>query len=343
MPRASSPRLSPGPTSVGLSVAAALLLATFPAHADPFRTRDQNPLLAGFGLPMPMPAQISGQGGQPGEWQWAADLNWGSSAILQDNDREALIVDAETRELRLTLGRALSERWAVQLQLPYRYTGAGTLDSFIDSWHDFFGLPEGMRPLLPQDQFRIAYERDDAVVLDQQSSSDGLGDVSAAVGYQWLSSDSAHLAAWLSVKLPTGDADELTGSGAVDAALLLAGERQMDEHWSIFGQAAATWLGDGDILADQQRSIVWSGMAGIGVNVWRGLDLKLQFDAHTAAFDGTALDYLGDAGILTVGGSYRFRSGWQLDLGVSEDVIVDASPDVTFVIGVRSCAQHVAR
>ncbi|HEY5810273.1 MAG TPA: DUF3187 family protein, partial [Povalibacter sp.] len=301
------------------------------SSASPFPTRDQNPLLAGFGLPTAMPAQIE----KSDEWQWSADFNWGSSAILQDSDRETLMVDAETRELRLTLGRSLTDRWAVQLQLPYRYTGAGSLDGFIDDWHDFFSLPEGMRPLLPQDQFRIAYERDDAMLLDMQSSREGLGDVSAAAGYQWLSSDQTHLAAWLSVKLPTGNADDLTGSGSLDATLLLAGERRFAARWSVFGQAAATWLGSGDILSDQQRSIVWSGMAGVGVNVWKGLDLKIQFDAHTAAFDDTDLDYLGDAAILTVGGAYRFTSGWQFDFGVSEDIVVDASPDVVFVIGVR--------
>jgi hypothetical protein len=76
-------------------------------------------------------------------------------------------------------------------------------------------------------------------------------------------------------------------------------------------------------------------MGGISVSTWRGLHLKAQADAHTAAFNDTALDYLGDSLVLTVGGDYEFASGWQLDLGVSEDVQVEASPDVVFVVGVR--------
>jgi hypothetical protein len=38
--------------------------------------------------------------------------------------------------------------------------------------------------------------------------------------------------------------------------------------------------------------------------------------------------------LLTVGGSYRLAAGWQLDLGVSEDIVVEGSPDVVFVFGI---------
>ena len=81
--------------------------------------------------------------------------------------------------------------------------------------------------------------------------------------------------------------------------------------------------------------MLFRSLAGLGVNVWRGLELKLQFDAHSAVFDNTALDFLGEAVILTVGGMYRFESGWILDAAVSEDIAVDASPDVVFVVGLR--------
>ena len=95
-----------------------LLVAAGTASAAPFPTRDQNPLLAGYGLPVPLPARLT----TANQWRFAADLNWSSSAIAQSNDTEALIVDAETRELRLTAGRGFADRWMFQLQVPYRYT-----------------------------------------------------------------------------------------------------------------------------------------------------------------------------------------------------------------------------
>lgn len=316
-----------------LAGAATLLAALLPtcAFADPFPTRDQNPLLAGFGIPRPLPSRLD----NAGTWTMAADFNWGSSALIEQAGDEELLVDAETRELNLTFGRALTDRWSVQLRLPCRYTGAGSLDSFIDGWHDFFGLPEGERPNLPPDQFRIAYERDGTTLLNVDSSAAGIGDLSADFGYRWLSTAETSVTVWASLKLPTGDADDLTGSGAVDASLAVAAQHRFGGRWSAFGQFAATYLGEGDVLAAQQRDLVWSGLAGIDVDVWRGLAFKLQFDAHTAAFDETGLDYLGDTLILTVGGAWKFRNGWMLDFGVSEDIVVEASPDVVFVVGVR--------
>jgi hypothetical protein len=39
--------------------------------------------------------------------------------------------------------------------------------------------------------------------------------------------------------------------------------------------------------------------------------------------------------VLSFGGSYRTATGWRIDLGMSEDVEVKASPDATFNVAVR--------
>lgn len=311
-----------------------LALAAFvaePASSAPFLTRDQNPLLVGYGIPLPMPARIAAAG----EWQLAADLNWSSTAIEQTAANESLLVDAETHELRVTLGRGFAERWMLQLQLPYRSASGGNLDGFIDGWHDFFGLPDGARSNMPHDRMHIAYARDGSTLLDQRASSHGFADMSVAIGYRLLTDTSTSLSAWLDVKLPTGAAGKLTGSGATDVSLIVAGERRFAERWTTYGQLGVTWLGEGNLRLSAQRSVLWSGLAGIDVNLWRGLDAKLQIDAHSAVFAGSALDFLGDAVILTIGGAYRFESGWTVDAGVSEDIQVAASPDVVFVLGLR--------
>lgn len=308
-----------------------LLAAASIAAAAPFPTRDQNPLLTGFGLPHPLPARIVAAE----EWDFAAAFNWGSSAIAQTNAREALVVDAETRELRLSVAYGLADRFALQLQVPYRYTGAGTLDGFIDDWHSWFGLPEGARRILPSDDYRIMYARGGVMAVNSSASSSGLADISADVGYRIADDAATAVAAWLSVKLPTGDAAELTGSGAADVSLALAGEQRFAGRWSVFGQGGVSYLGEGDLLPMQQRSVVYSGLVGLGAEVTQSLALKVQVDAHSAVFDDTQLDFLGDTAILTVGGSYRFGKDWQLDVGVSEDIVVDGSPDVVFMLGLQ--------
>jgi hypothetical protein len=310
---------------------ATLFLATDIASATPFPTRDQNPLLAGFGVPMPLPARI----GDERDWSLATDFNWASSALVQRSGAEALVVDAETREVRLTLHHAISDRFAVHGQVPYRYTGGGTLDGLIDNFHDVSGTPSGDRSDLPSDQIHIAYTRFGTTQLNITSSARGLGDLQAGIGWMLAQTSASALTTWLDIKLPTGDGDKLTGSGATDVSLAIAGERELTSRWSTFGQASVTWLGEGDLLTSQQRSVLWSGLAGIEWQAWRNLSLKMQIDAHSAAFDSD-LNFLGAAPlVLTAGGDYRLRSGWLLDFGLSEDISVEASPDVVFVFGVR--------
>jgi hypothetical protein len=307
-----------------------LLLISAPAATDPFPARDLNPLLAGFGLPAALPARLSGE-----TWTLAADLNWASVSLVQSAGSEQLVVDAETREARVTIGRSWSNGFAAQLQLPYRYTGGGVLDSAIDSWHELFGLPEGTRAFSPQDRVRIAYASGNTIAFDVQSSQAGVADISLDFGRSLSSTDSTAAAAWLSIKLPSGDAERFTGSGATDVALAIAAQHRLGENWSAFGQAGVAWLGEGERLAARQRDFAWSALAGIGWRAWRGLELKAQLDAHSAVFDEPHLDFLGEALVLTVGGDYRFASGWQFDLAVSEDIAVESASDVVFVIGLK--------
>ena len=61
----------------------------------------------------------------------------------------------------------------------------GTLDGFIDDWHDFFGLPEGTRPVLPRDQLNIAYRaRRYDCVLTSTSPAVASATSRPAVGYE---------------------------------------------------------------------------------------------------------------------------------------------------------------
>ena len=307
-----------------------LFLATAAGAASPFPTRDQNPLITNFGLPMPLPARLPA----PEGWSLDGAFNWSSSAIAQTGGREALIVDAETRELRVTAARRFGERFALQVQAPYRYVGPGVLDGFIDDWHELFGLPEGARPTLPEDQFLIVYERDGERVVDEHSSRSGIGNVSADAGVSLLSTERTGAALWLSLKLPTSTFD-LPGHDTTDAAVSLVADHRLTPRWSIYGQASLAFLGKDDAISRFQQRTVWSSHAGVSARAWGTLHLKLQLDAHTAMVDDSDLDYLGDAFALTFGGSYEFDGGWQLDAGLSEDISVDASPDVVFVLGVR--------
>jgi len=301
------------------------------ADAGPFLTRNQNPLLALYGLPSPLPARLA----DAGSGRVAGLINWGNSAKLENASDPTFTLDAEVVEFRLDVEYALSPTISLRAELPWRQVSGGSLDGFIDDWHHIFGLPTGSRERLPQDQFLIDYSVGGESLLHLDQDTSGIGDVPLEAGYQLHASDKGSLAAWLSVKAPVGDVDSLTGSGATDVALSLAGQTLISDDWEIFGQVNGVWLGKGDLLPQLQKEFVWSAMAGLTWNAWRGLDLTVQLEGNSTVFDGGSTQLSGDAVVLTFGGSYRSAGGWQFDLAISEDVQGGASPDIAFNFGLR--------
>jgi hypothetical protein len=268
-----------------------------------------------------------------GVWSLATDFNWGSTALIQNSSDEHLVVDAETREWRLGLTRRIAERWTLELELPYRQIDGGSLDGFIDDWHEAFGLPDGARSEQPEDRMRLHYSRAGRTLIETGSDAEGLGDASLTLGWQLLASPASSVRAALSMKVPTGDNHWFTSSGGVDLSALLAAEHQVSERWSVSAQAAVTKLSEGEILEEQQRDLVWSARTTLGWQATRAVDLIIQFDAHTSIFEDSELDFFDDTVVLTLGGAYHFASDWTLTLGVSEDIMVERSPDVVFVFG----------
>jgi hypothetical protein len=313
-------------TLLRVAATASIALLATTARAEPFLTRNQNPLLALYGLPSPLPARLS----SPGDGRVAAVVNWSNTEKEDFSVDGDYTLDAEVLELRLHFDHALGQRIALHAELPWRQVSEGSLDGFIDDWHGVFGLPGGSRRRLPEDQLLIEFQQGGATLLSIDESTSGIGDVPIALGYQLHAADRTALSAWLTVKAPTGSADDLTGSGAVDVAASLAGQTLLHERWQLFGQASVAWLGEGDLLPERQESFAWTLMGGISWNAWRALDLTAQVEANSRIYDGIESELDGDAVVLTFGGTWRTAGGWRFDAGISEDLQAGASPDIAF-------------
>jgi hypothetical protein len=301
------------------------------AHADPLLTRNQNPLLLPFGLPNPLPARLPAAD----SGRYALYGNWSNAADDDISDSHNFTLDEESADVRLRLEYAFAADWAALVEIPWRHLSGGTLDGFIENWHDLFGLPNGARNHMPEDRLLIEYQEGDQILLQVDGSASGIADVPLAAGYQVTATEQSALSTWLTVDVPVGDSNDLLGNGAADVALSVAGQTQLAEHWQLFGQVDAVWLGQGDILPRHQESFAWAGLAGVSWNAWRSLDLTVQFYANSQVFDIPINGLSGDAVVLTYGGTWRTPGGWRFDFGMNEDIQVDASPDMTFYFAVQ--------
>jgi hypothetical protein len=292
-------------------------------HADPLPIRDLNPLLAGYELPSALPASRN-------LLQNAIDLSYAISNTSLDQrvGSEHSIADAELHRWQLTATRAINSRWSIQFELPYQSVSGGSLDRFIENFHSDFNFPNGNRATWPRNRLLINYSINDQSRYQLSTPQSGIGDLSMRAGWHFDLQTTHSSTLWFSAKVPTGNANNLTGSGSVDAALSLAAIQQFSDDVQSFEQFSVSWLGNGKRLSEEQKQSTWSGIIGLGWKLTHAVDVVTQLNAHSAVYD-SQVRMLGAATQFTIGPRYH-SAQWQSWISITEDVATDTAPDVQF-------------
>lgn len=303
------------------------------ASADGLPERDNGPLTGLYGLPG---ARENARLLEPGRQALSLTALTSSHAVQAASGDESLLFDGETTRLTLAWRRAVSSRLELGIELPWVLHQSGGLDRLIDRWHSVFGLPDGVRAELPADRLAFRYYRAGAEALVLEDNTAGIGDVRLTAAWQLAAGPSSAHALRVGVKLPTGDPAKLTGSGAADLGIGIAGERRA--LWGLEGlrgywQASATLLGRPDDLPLAREPLVGQLVAGVGWQLTPRFELAAQSRLRSPVYDSRISPPGGIAASLSVGAAFRLSSSFRLALGVTEDVKVESLPDVTFALG----------
>lgn len=321
-------------------IALPLLLSSVPISAagvDVFELRNQHPFLHIYGLPPLQQAMLL----ERGKSDYALALSIVNNAEIKDTETESIRLDGETYFADFKFRRRIHERLEIGVDVPLVKHSPGVLDRFIYDWHDFWGISNSKRGG-PHNQLDYSYTNGGAVQQRITTSSFGIGDVQLSAAMPLVAGGEAgsrHVTLRFSVKLPSGDSDEVHGSGAVDAALGIYAQESrplFGRELAYFGFAGLLGLGDGDVLAEQQRSVVpYGGLAATWHATGR-FGVTAQLQAQGAYIDSD-LDELGGTSIqLAVGGVYRWPvQGIAVRFALIEDVISDATPDFGLYLGVH--------
>ena len=161
----------------------------------------------------------------------------------------------------MTIGRSWPSGFAAQLELPYRYTGGGVLDD-CDRQLARLLRPAGRRTRAACRRIESASPTratarccSTSIRLQPDSATSPLD-----FGRSLRSTTPSAAALWLSIKLPSGDADRFTGSGATDVSLAIAGEHRLGER--LVGRSdrrPSRGSARASALPTQQHDVVWSG------------------------------------------------------------------------------------
>ena len=302
-------------------------------ESSPLFTHNLSPIIQVFGLPPTEGGQLLSQG----QTKLRLVMDIANNFTTDESSDESLLFDGETTRLTLSLRYGFSEYWEVGIDLPTISHQGGMLDGLIESWHDTFGLPQGGRDNAPRNRLRYSYQKaGEAEGLNFSNSSTGLGDISVNLAYQLNHNPSSrrYIALRGGIKLPTGDTDNLCGSGGTDVHIRLAvtdGETLKHYNISLFASLGILWLEKGEVLSNKQRQRVGFSSVGLGWSPLNRLIFKVQVDGHTAFYDDSHLKQIDSSSAqLAIGGTIKLSEGLSIDLCIIEDIIVDTAPDVTF-------------
>lgn len=300
---------------------------------QPFAINNLNPFVGVYGIAaMQSPVVLA-----PEQNSVNVVLDTVSHFTNRRNQSESIRIDGESYRLAVRVARGLPHQWEAGIEIPLLSHSGGFMDGFINQWHDTFGLPTLGRDRVADGQLIFRYARDDRVLVDVQSSTTGLGDILLFTGKTLKQTNSFAFTMRGQLKLPSGDANRLLGSGGTDISVSALLSQKWGRNWLGSIQFGGAYLETGDVVPELQRNWVGFGSAYIGWQPFGSFAFKLQLDAHSPVYKNSAIDQLTDtAYLLTIGASAKISRTTYLDIGVTEDEInPDVASDVSFQFRVR--------
>lgn len=318
-------------------IATATLATASQIH--PINITDTRPITQVQGLPAFRSPEIL----SAPDWNLRFDYDITNHFSHAKSSFEAMYFDGVTQQLSVAATRGIWGNKELTFYVPFIQFSGGTSDAFIEKWHEIFGLPQNGRNKVKRNQLYFYYMKDGVVKLNFAEPTSGMGDVQIIVASkfhgQWLSKQD-NLAFKAAVKLPTGDSEKLTGSGSWTVSGWFAGDfgtRWFDYPGTTYASLGASVLGQGDIIPDQQRRFALFGGMGSGAQISNKLAIQVQVDMHSPLYNDSVLTEINSfAFLLTFGGTMQLNDKFDLELGVVEDLMPHASPDVIFHAGLKS-------
>ena len=239
----------------------------------------------------------------------------------------ARLIDGETYRQGLALRHGFRDRWEYLFEVTAVAHRGGVFDAFIENWHDTFGLIQGDRDSAPRDRLALFHANGGGthVHIDRDVSS--LGDVSLGVGYslpRWpLPNDG--LAIRTRVKLPTGDATSLAGSGGFAASVWAETSGALpgsaDSRTWLYSAALGALAGEAPAsFSNTGGRLIVFGRFGVTWRPLTRLSLTAQLDAHSSPYGASGVAPLADPSVMIgLGGALRLTERTTLEIAVTED------------------------
>lgn len=254
----------------------------------------------------------------------------------------------ETQRLALSDRRGLGNGLEASIDIPVIARDGGIMDKLIANYHDLIGdthtTPDdaiGRDHVTPYHSDVYFTRPNGADVVDLQSTA-GLGDTQLTLKKSLWASGSTAAAIRAGLKLPTGSASKVLGSGAVDGGLDLDLQASLSSRWALFGNGSYVWMGKDDTFDGYAQRHMAHGAFAIEYYASTHTSWVLQNDLGQAGVK-TGNNFA-DGAQGTVSLAYKFATPsntlWTYAFSENGGVVADRAswvanvgPDPTFSVG----------
>lgn len=317
-------------------------------HSVGYRERANCLSQVGYG-PLNLPSQSPFQGLRAGvrprtpstlargRREVQATATWTSLWSVDDDSGELgrdFFIDHETLQTRVGVAFGLTDRLQIEGALEVRSRFGGLMDGPIESWHDFFNLPQNNRTRAPKDNFVFRLSRPGAAApVDLGRSARGTFSRSVEVSVHHSITCGEGRGPALSYAVTAGletDGDSVASGVDVAGSLHLARRIKRVYFYGTLGYAR---FGD-DAL--QGLKLEDSQLSALGAFEWRFVrrhSLVVQYMVSEGQLDGFD-PFSGPAHEIVVGWKGEVSRGGVLEAGIVENIVsIDNSPDFGLHLG----------
>lgn len=249
-----------------------------------------------------------------------------------------VLFDGEILRVGVALRTGISPTTDVEVELPVSYASSGFLDSFIESWHELFGLPNGGRESRDEGEYDMRVRVDGQQVYALEGDELAFGDVPIVVTQRIVEEKESGFSVDLrgGIELPTGSESSGVGNGGLDWGGGVTFEASHDRFTFSGGAyfvdpATPSSMSDAGLKYDEQGYL----QAGVECRWNELVSLVGGVRASTPATDDVTIEEVNgkvvDVDVGVVIGEAQTSS--RFTFGLSDDVVSESGPDFTVFFG----------
>ena len=295
----------------------------------PIPSRTQEPIKLTFLAFRPRPAEVQPEGTRE------LRITSAYSSIFENGDigTEKVVLDGEIWRTAFAMTWGVGPKTDLEVEVPVVFATSGFLDRFVESWHAFFGFPDGGREERERFTYEMSVEKNGDEIYHLENDEVGLGDVPVVLAHQIVDETESvpAVALRLGVDVPVGSESKGFGNGGWD----WGGGVIAQKSWGRWTATAGV-----DYVFTQRPS----SFVGTGVDVNDDLDLQLGVEyrwndclsllggvvATSAVTDDLTIMEI-DSEIVSadIGVAFDVGENSTVIVGFEDDVVAESGPDFT--------------